>query len=94
MVYGALSGMPEGLGEVKRISADREVGNSLRSTRVSSRWCAGGACSLFLESACWGARVRDHASPFRKRVFAVLIAGAEDDALSSGCLEDRKCAIC
>jgi hypothetical protein len=51
IVYGMLEGMPEGLGDVNRISAEREVGNSLRRTRVSSRWCGGGSCSLDFETA-------------------------------------------
>lgn len=73
-----LSGLEEVEVVVKRMSALSDVGKSLRRTFVSSRWCVGWD-GFELRAA----RVRDQASPLRKRVFAVLTAGVEDGAVCS-----------
>lgn len=59
-----------------KIEAEREVGNSLRRTRVSWRWLVA-VCALisdFEDVEGSGVRVMAHASPLRKRTF-------EEDAL-------------
>lgn len=72
-VYGTLLVWDVAEAEVvKRMSALREVGKSLRSTFVSSRWCVG-----LLSFLPWGESVSDHASPLRKSVFAVLTAAVD-----------------
>lgn len=57
------------------ISAEREVGKSLRRTRVSWRWWVEGWAVVLGEE-----RDKDHASPARKRVFAVEIKAPLDEA--------------
>jgi len=63
-------------GVVKRSSALREVGKSLRRTRVSSRWWGGGFSFAFVVGV---EMEMDHASPFRKRVFVVETEAVEED---------------
>lgn len=68
-------------GVVKRTSAEREAGKSLRRTRVRARWWGG----VFVLG---GARVTDQASPFRKRVFVVARVGADDELVVSPFMTD------
>ena len=77
-------------GVVKRMSAVREVGKSLRRTRVSSRWGVGWA---------WGVpgaeRQSDQASPLRKRGAAVLSVGVgvDGESWSSGWVGAVRCWV-
>ena len=59
----------------------RDVGNSLRRTRVSWRWL--GVDSDFAGPEFWGVREMDQASPLRKRTLDAAATELELEALGA-----------